>query len=384
MAFSPFLILSTWILGLASLALLGGGLYVLWLWYVGAVVASAYLVAGCAGVIWTFAGRPIVLALWRRPGPDEPRALRSRTVQRIDRPDGAGLHVELDGQPDGPTIVLTHGWGTDSTEWYYLRRALAGRYRLILWDLPGLGRSHGPKNGDYRIETMAGHLAAVAALAGEQPVILLGHSIGGMITQTFWRLSGPEVKRRVAGLALVNTTYTNPTRTTTFRRFFRAVQGPLLTPLLYLTIGLSPLIWLMNWLSFLNGFTHIQTGLTGFTGHETRGQLDFTARFTPLFSPAVLARGALATFQFDEAATLPGITVPTLVVTGNLDRVLIPEASALIARTVPTATLQTLHPAGHMGLLEQHTHLDELVERFCDDCFDAVAPAWTEPFRNRA
>jgi pimeloyl-ACP methyl ester carboxylesterase len=375
MAFAPFALLSTWLLGLASLALLGGSLYVLWLWYVGAVVGAIYLVGSCLGLIWTFLGRPVVLALWRRPGPDEPRALRSRTVQRIERPDGAALHVEMDGTADGPAIVLTHGWGTDSTEWYYLRRALADRYRLILWDLPGLGKSRGPRNGDYGIETMAGHLGAVVALAGEQPVILVGHSIGGMITQTFWRLADPAVRRRIAGLALVNTTYTNPTHTTTFRRFFQAAQAPLLTPLLHLTIWLSPLVWLMNWLSYLNGTTHMQTGLTGFTGHETRGQLEFTARFTPLFSPAVLARGALATFAFDESATLPGIAVPTLVVTGHLDRVLIPEASAQIARTVPSATLQTLRPAGHMGLLEQHARLDELVRGFCADIVEAAASA---------
>jgi pimeloyl-ACP methyl ester carboxylesterase len=380
MAFAPFALLSTWILGLISLALLGGSLYVLWLWYVGAVVGTAYLVGSCVGLVWTVLGRPLVLALWRRPGPDEPRALRSQTAQRIERPDGAVLHVEMDGPADGPAVVLTHGWGTDSTEWYYLRRALADRYRLILWDLPGLGKSRGPSNGDYRIETMAGHLAAVVALAGEQPVILAGHSIGGMITQTFWRLADPAARRRIAGLALVNTTYTNPTHTTTFRRFFQAVQGPLLTPLLHLTIWLSPLVWLMNWLSFLNGTTHIQTGLTGFTGHETRGQLDFTARYTPIFSPAVLARGALATFAFDEAATLPSIDVPTLVVTGHLDRVLIPQASALIARTVPMATIETLRPAGHMGLLEQHARLDEVVGQFCAERFEAAAPARAASF----
>jgi pimeloyl-ACP methyl ester carboxylesterase len=218
---------------------------------------------------------------------------------------------------------------------------------------------------------MADDLAAVVGLAGEQPVILMGHSIGGMITQTFWRLFGASAQRRVVGLVLVNTTYTNPVRTTSCRNLLRVLQAPLLTPLLYLTIWLSPLVWLMNWLSYLNRSTHVLTRLTGFTGHETRGQLDFAARFTPKCSPSVVARGGLATFKFDETSTLPTVTIPTLVVTGNRDRVLIPEASGLITEAVPTATLATLQPAGHMGLLEQHEQLNEAVGRFSGACFES-------------
>jgi pimeloyl-ACP methyl ester carboxylesterase len=147
------------------------------------------------------------------------------------------------------------------------------------------------------------------------------------------------------------------------------MQGPLLTPLLYLAIWLSPIVRLMNWLSYLNGSAHIQSALTGFTGHETRGQLDFTARYTPLYSPEVLARGALATFDFDETAALPTINVPTLVVTGHLDRVLVPEASVRIRDLIPTAQLEILRPAGHMGLLEQHARFNEVVAQFSTACF---------------
>jgi pimeloyl-ACP methyl ester carboxylesterase len=381
MAFTPFLLPLTWVLGLLSLALLGGGLYVIWLWYVGAVVGAVYLVGGCAAVVWTLIGRVLVLSVWRRPGRDEPRRLRSHEVHRIKRPDGTELNVEVSGPPDAPTVVLTHGWGTDSTEWYYTRRALTARFRVITWDLPGLGKSRGPRNGDYRIEKMADDLAAVLDIAGEQPVILMGHSIGGMITLNFWRRFAAEAHRRVAGLVLVNTTYVNPTQTTSFRRLFHSIQGTVLTPLLYLTIWLSPVVWLMNWLGYLNGTTHILTGWTGFAGTESRGQLDFTARFTPLCSPAVVARGALATFMFDERATLPTVGVRTLVVTGDLDRVLIPEASQIISREVPAATLETLQPAGHMGLIEQHARLNEVVEQFSRDCFLEITTSGSSPAR---
>jgi pimeloyl-ACP methyl ester carboxylesterase len=369
MSFMPFSILLGWLTGLLSLVLIGGGLYLIWAWYVGAVIGTGYLVGGLLMLLWTFAGRQIVL-LFHPPGADEPKTLRNGSAQRVSRPDGGELQVELYGPPDAPPIVMTHGWGTNSTEWYYAKRQLADRFRLIVWDLPGLGESRRPDDNDYRPEKLARDLEAVLALAGNRPAILLGHSIGGMITLTFCRLFPQELGRRVAGLVLVDTTYTNPVRTTTFSGFFRAVQKPLLEPLLHLSIWLSPIVWLMNWLSYLNGTAHITAMLTGFAGQETRGQLDFATRFTPMASPAVLARGGLAALKYDETATLGAIGVPVLVITGDLDRVTIPEANAHINEAVPMGHLLKLRPGGHMALLEQNERLAEAVAQFGVRCFE--------------
>jgi pimeloyl-ACP methyl ester carboxylesterase len=166
------------------------------------------------------------------------------------------------------------------------------------------------------------------------------------------------------GLVLLDTTYTNPVKTTTFSGFFQAVQKPLLEPLLHLMIWLSPLVWLMNWLSYFNGSAHLLSIVTGFAGSETRGQLDFATRFTPLASPAVQARNTLAMLQFDATATLPTIDVPVLVLVGHLDRMTIPEASAYISEHVPGGQLVQLIPGGHMALLEQHEQFTHQVRQF--------------------
>jgi len=79
---------------------------------------------------------------------------------------------------------------------------------------------------------------------------------------------------------------------------------------------LSPIVWLMNWLSYLNGSLHISVELSGFTGTETRGQLDFSALLSAMGWPAVLARGTLAMLKYDETATLGKINVPSLIVVG--------------------------------------------------------------------
>ena len=364
----PFFLL-VWLLGLAALALVGGGLYVGYLWLTGAVVGVAWLAAAVAMLLVSLFGRPLVLALFRRPAADEPMLARGSEAARIDRPDGTHLRVESHGRAGGPTVVLTHGWGTDAREWQYATKELGDRFRVLAWDLRGLGGSGEPPDRDYSLERMAGDLDAVVETAGDGPVVLVGHSIGGMIIQTYCRLFPHRLGPKVVGLALVNTTHTNPARTTVFGEAVRLLQGPLWVPLLHLTIWLSPLVWLMNWLSYQNGTTHLLTMAVGFGGRESRGQLDLAARFTPMASPAVLARGVLAMFRFEETATLPTIPVPTLVVTGDVDRVTVPEASRTICRAVPDAELVELRPAGHMAPLEQHRAFAEVLGAFCGRCF---------------
>ena len=96
-------------------------------------------------------------------GDEDPKSDRGGEVQRLRRPDGSELQVECYGPPDAPPIVLTHGWGVNSTEWYYVKKHLADRFRLIVWDLPGLGLSKKPDNNDFRLEKLAADLDAVLA-----------------------------------------------------------------------------------------------------------------------------------------------------------------------------------------------------------------------------
>ena len=368
MFFMPFTLLPTLLLGLLSLVLLGGGGYLLWAWYVGAVVGTGYLAASLAMLLWSFAGRWVILLLFRRPGPDEPKAARSDSVIRLPRPDGTELHVETYGPPDAPPIIFTHGAGSNSTAWYYAKRHLADRFRLIVWDSPGVGRSRGPGNGDYSLEKHARDLEAVLALADDRPAVLVGHSMGGMAVLTFCRLFPEALGRRVAGLALVDTSFTNPVRTTTLAGVFSALQKPLLEPLLHLVVWLSPVVWLMQWLSYLNGSSHVSSMLTGFAGSETRGQLDLATRYNAVTPPATVARQNLAMFRYDATEVLGTLRVPVLLITGHLDRMIVPETSRRMREAIPRVRLEMLEPAGHMALFERHERFSAALGEFAAQC----------------
>ncbi|MGL4621797.1 alpha/beta fold hydrolase [Chroococcidiopsis sp.] len=371
MLFTPINFLIQWLSGLFSIALLLGGIYIIHQWYDRELLDRAWLILGIAMSTWSFVGFLPVSLLLRRPGADEPKAMRSDTVQRIPRPDGSEIQVEFYGSADAQPIILTHGWGPNSTVWYYAKRQLANHFRVIVWDLPGLGKSSKPKNRDYSIEKYARDLEAVLSLVGDKRAILLGHSMGGMIILTFCRLFPEYLNWQVAGLILVDTTYTNPVKTSIFSRFLQTVQKPLLKPLLYLTIALSPLFWLMSGLSYLNGSMHVTTEISGFTGRETRGQLNFSTLLGLHGSPGILARGMLAMLQFDETTTLPNIDIPVLAIVGKSDIATVPAASKRMSMDLPKAELAILQPAGHMGLMERNEQFADAVRSFSTVCLSS-------------
>lgn len=335
-------------------------------WHPGWDAITAVFAGGLVLALWSFGGCLVTPKLWLRRGADEPKSERGTEHTEIRRPDGTVLNVEFYGPVDAPPVVLTHGWGADGTEWYHLKKALARKYRLIVWDLPGLGRSTAPATRDFSLEKMARDLEAVLQLAGPRPAVLLGHSIGGMTILTFCKLFPEALTSRVSGLVLVHTTYTNPLYTKVPTWLMPAIQKPVLEPLCYLTIALSPVIRLMNVLSYLNGSAHWANHRDVFAGTETRGELEFVTRYVVKASPAVIARGTLGMFGYDATEVLAAVTVPTLVIAAEGDTTTIPEASERIAAGVPGARLVTLSPARHMGLIERHDEFFLAVSGFCE------------------
>ncbi len=307
------------------------------------------------------------------PRPEAPRSLRTGQVHCLRRPDGTELRVETYGPDDAPPIVLTHGWGANSDEWYYQKRYLAGRFRLIVWDLAGLGWSSQPANRDFSLEKMAADLEAVLGLAGGRPAVLVGHSIGGMILLTYSRLFASELGRRVAGLGIVHSSYKDPIQTVPMAGFYRMIRVPVIIPLLRLTIAFWPLVMLMNWLSYANGSLLRSTRKQSFAGPGTREQAEFLAQLMAKARPDVLARGMFGMMAFDESATLPTIAIPTLVVIGDRDKTTAPEAGHHIADRVPGAHRVVLSPARHLGLFEYHGQFDQILAEFAASCIAATS-----------
>jgi hypothetical protein len=99
---------------------------------------------------------------------------------------GAELAISTAGAAASPTLVLTHGWGADRRAWQYAATELGKQYRVVLWDLPGLGASSPTGNGDYSMATLAADLNSVVETV-RGPVVLVGHIIGGIMNKEYSR-----------------------------------------------------------------------------------------------------------------------------------------------------------------------------------------------------
>jgi pimeloyl-ACP methyl ester carboxylesterase len=340
-----------------SVAFLVAAGFVLHDWHQGELIRTADGVAhlhrddwklwlGTALLAWSLLGRwPILWLLGRRDtDPSKPLREAGRSVQSTT---GASLYLEDHGSPHAKPIILTHGWSMDSTIWYYAKRDLAERFRVLVWDLPGLGRSK-RSGATVSLSSFAEDLKAVVAQVGDRRPVLVGHSIGGMIIHTLARDDPAFFARHVDKVVLLNTTYTNPLRTMILPRLLQALRKPVLVPMMYLQIWLSPLVWLLQWQSYLSGSQHMAVRF-GFGSSVTRSQLDHTALLMTRNSPAVVARGDLAMMRWDAAQGTAQLAASALVIGGTVDIITKLEASEEIARLAPDARLERVEGANHMG-----------------------------------
>ena len=131
--------------------------------------------------------------------------------------DGVPLHVEID-EPEGPragmtngapvpTVVFCHGYTLSLRCWVFQRRALkAAGYRVVLWDARGHGRSGAGSRESYEIDQLGHDLdSVIAAVAPQGPLVLVGHSMGGMTLMALAAHHPEVIRDRVIGVAFVAT-----------------------------------------------------------------------------------------------------------------------------------------------------------------------------------
>src|SRR3712207_1693536 len=138
------------------------------------------------------------------PALSDPPPPGSRTVTTDD---GVPLHVEVDGDQTAPlTVVFSHGFTARLAEWELQRRALRNRARLVFWDQRGHGRSGWTPLTKATIDRTGRDLGEVLdATTPTGPVVLAGHSMGGMSIMALARQRPDLFGGRVVGVLLLAT-----------------------------------------------------------------------------------------------------------------------------------------------------------------------------------
>jgi 3-oxoadipate enol-lactonase len=96
--------------------------------------------------------------------------------------NGLYLHHEIQGE--GPPIVFVHGLGATSNVWHAQRMTLSKYYQVIVYDRSGSGRSQKAPDS-YSIDRWADELAGLLDHLAVPSVVVVGHSLGSMVSQRF-------------------------------------------------------------------------------------------------------------------------------------------------------------------------------------------------------
>ncbi|HYN40966.1 MAG TPA: alpha/beta fold hydrolase [Thermoanaerobaculia bacterium] len=240
------------------------------------------------------------------------------------------LSFETFGRENAPPLLLVMGMSFSARAWGPLPERLAREFRVVVLDNRGAGESTAPLR-PFGIGDLADDAAAVLEAAGVGPAFVFGISMGGMIALEL-ALRHPG---RVRALAL-GATFAG----------WRASRKATAAVMAELVAG--------GFLSRLGAHSLIARALV-----SPAFSRDDLARFstwvegTGRVGPRVLAQQLAAVTAWDATARLAQIRVPTLVLTGDADRLVPLENSRCLAEAIPGARLVMLPGAGHCFPLER-------------------------------
>jgi pimeloyl-ACP methyl ester carboxylesterase len=317
------------------------------------------------------------------PGPDAvPFGSLRGQAHVVEADDGTLLHVEVDEPAGGGvtsptrargsrkrplTVVLCHGYALTSDSWHYQRKALRGRYRLVLWDQRGHGRSGSGPQDSATIDQIGSDLdRVIRAVAGTGPLVLIGHSMGGMTIMSLAERRPDLFEERVLGVGFVATSAGGlgdvDFGLAGFGRLFQrvapgAVRVLLRTPRLVESgrrIGSDLESLLVRRYSYASP---VSESLVRFSAEMIAAtRLEVISDYLPTFSTHD---------KRDALAVLDGREV--LVLVGDSDLLTPVDHSEDIVRRLPGSEHVVVRDAGHLIMLEHPdvvtNHLTELIER---------------------
>jgi pimeloyl-ACP methyl ester carboxylesterase len=283
--------------------------------------------------------------------------------------DGVVLHTEVDeGPADDFTLVLVHGYALSLDCWYFQRRHFRGRVRQVLYDLRSHGRSSRSAREHCHLDQLAADLEQILdEVVGDGPVVLLGHSMGGM---TILRLaqSRPELfGSRVVGVGLLHTSAGQMADHSPIRglpgRTFSQVAEPLMASL----NRIPELVEQTRRAGSDLGY--VVTRRMAFASDVPASYVEFTSEMLAGTSLEVVADFYPAFNDLDEYSALPGIgVVPTVVIGGEDDLFTPVRHMDKITELLPDAVSLRLPHCGHLGMIEHHERVNEVL----DDLLDRV------------
>ena len=308
-----------------------------------------------------------------------------RTVAAVPLSDGATLHATVNGSDDAPvTLVLAHGWTLAQAAWDDVAheltpRVAAGDLRVVRYDQRGHGRSTwgspGRPESEITIDRLGADLGELLdRLVPSGPVVLGGHSMGGMTIMALAAARPELFGDRVRGVALVSTGAGDLTSdpASASGRMARLSPG-----LLTAALAGAAVVELLRQLLPPHHPRHRKMVRSLLYGSDATDEMVLTGaeimhastvRSFIAFMPALEAHD-----KREELSALADVPVEILV--GDRDKLTPPKLSRVMAEALPHADLHVVERTGHMLPQERPRLVTEAIVRLLDHAVGERAAA---------
>jgi pimeloyl-ACP methyl ester carboxylesterase len=355
--------------------------------------ANARWLAGAAGLtaVGSAAGVSVARSMRRRVSTDDPYAGEDFELLDADRSfvvttdDGIPLAVREVGPQDAPlTVVFAHGFCLRMGAFYFQRARLTEQWgdqvRMVFYDQRGHGQSGQAPPESYTVARLGQDLEAVlAVMAPKGPVVLVGHSMGGMTVLSHARQYPQRYPTRIVGVALVSSAAEGVSRSP----LGEILKNPALEAVrfavryapktVHRTRGAAKSVIAPILRAASYGDEKISPSVVAFSERMMHG--------TPI---ATLVEFLHALEVHDETEGLRTLkNVPTLIACGDRDLLTPADYSEAMAAALPKSELVIVPGAGHLVQLEQPEVIDEALVRLVERATPSKLVALVRRVRER-
>jgi pimeloyl-ACP methyl ester carboxylesterase len=280
--------------------------------------------------------------------------------------DGLPLHVQVTGATDAPvTMIFCHGYAASLDVWCFQNAGLAQGARLVFWDQRSHGRSGSSKPGLVSIDQLGADLYRVvmATAPGDTPVVLVGHSMGGMTVMALADQHPELFGSKIIGAVLISAA---ASKVDTVRWLPAPLRPALRRALPSIMTGASKgrvADVVERSRQSVSDLAFAGTRWIAFGDSAVRPEVvDFLERIIRATPIGVAADFCIALIGHEKRHALKVLgIVPVLVLTGDKDRVIDPACSDEIVSAVRDAQLVRIHGAGHAVILERPEEINEAI-----------------------
>ncbi|MFX1275394.1 MAG: alpha/beta fold hydrolase [Promethearchaeota archaeon] len=244
----------------------------------------------------------------------------------------------IENNISGTPLLFIHGWLGSSPEWIHQFNYFKSKAHIIILDLPGFGKSNKPKTR-YSIEFFTKHILDFIKLRGYQEVILIGHSLGGMIAQNITIQKPTLVKK----LILISTAAT----------FSQSIKKKI-------TLFWVNIIFKLTYKSFLkNSIKQILS-----IKSENREFKKLYNNTLKIPKSVVLSTFKNMTSKFNLNKKLSRIFHPTLLIYGKEDRIISRSSIKNLGNLIPNSEVYIIENSPHRVMVENYIEVNKIIDDF--------------------